>query len=93
MDMVHQNAFLNICSALQVTVPKQLHNPRNAINVKLPLSLISTSSLTRKLISDVDNSSFTHLHMLFGDIFEGENIQEDCYNSTTLISNLGVSQY
>lgn len=31
--------------------------------------------------------------MLFGDIFEGENIQEDCYNSTTLISNLGVSQY
>lgn len=53
-------ASFNICCALQVNALKELHNSGNAIVIKV--SLISTSSLPHKPVSD--GLIVNHLHSL-----------------------------
>lgn len=56
-------ASFNICFALQANVPKWLHNPGNALVIKVSNERRWPDTQTD--IRCVDNSSFAHLKMLF----------------------------
>lgn len=85
-------ASFNICCALQVNALKQLPNSGNAIVIKV--SQISTSSSPHTPASDGWTGHHLHsLICLLEIFFEGLNIPDNCHNSYTISSDLGVSRY